>query len=131
MADCGWTDNGVNWIDGHIKYKVLNTFINETMAGFAYLYAYGVTKCMFHPGLTGRPIYVLEDVNCPSPDSLKNDRPWCILLCHKFPKFACANKTARSLYDWLMYYLQKKGIWVKKLMCVCVCELHLLFSLHF
>ena len=27
--------------------------------------------------------------------------------CYKFPKFSCATKTAHSLYDWLIYYLQK------------------------
>jgi len=28
--------------------------------------------------------------------------------CHKFPKIACASKTAHSFYDWLLHYLQTK-----------------------
>ena len=99
--------NGIKWIDGHIEYRELHTVINEAVAGFAHLYTYGVSKCTFLAGLMGRPIHNEEDVNCPSPDSFNHDL-LCILSCHKFPKFACANKTAHSLYNWLMYYLQKK-----------------------
>ena len=81
--------------------------LNEAMAGFADLYAYGVSKCTLLVGLTGRPIHNLEDVNCTPPDSFNHER-WCTLPFHKFPKFTCATKTAHSLNDWLMYYLQKK-----------------------
>jgi len=37
-----------------------------------------------------------------------NHDRWYTLPCHKLPKFASATKTAHYLYDWLMYYLQKK-----------------------
>ena len=43
----------------------------------------------------------------PPPVSFNHKR-WCTLPCHKFPKFACATKTAHSVYDWVMYYVQKK-----------------------
>ena len=80
---------------------------NEAVAGFTNLYAYGVSNCTFLAGLTGRTIHNLEDVNCTPPDSFNHER-WCTLPCHKFPKFSCATKTAHSLYDWLIYNLQKK-----------------------
>jgi hypothetical protein len=107
MADHGSSENGINWADGYIEYKELHTVLNEAVAGFAHLYAYGVSKCTFLAGLTGRPIHNLEDVNCPPPVSF-NHKSWCTMPCHKFPRFSCATKTAHSLYDWLMYYLQKK-----------------------
>jgi len=107
LADHESTENGINWIDVHIEYRELHMFLNEVVAGFDYLYAYGVSKCTFLAELTGRPIHNLQDVNCPPPDSFNHER-WCTLPCHMFPKFSCATKTAHSLYGWLMYYLQKK-----------------------
>jgi len=65
MADHGSIENGINWMDGHIEYKELHTVLNEAVAGVAHLYAYGISKCTFLAGLTGRPIHNLEDVNCP------------------------------------------------------------------
>jgi len=65
MADHGSIENGINWIDGHIEYRQLHMVLNEAVAGFAHLYAYGVSKCTFLAGLPGRPIHNLEDVNCP------------------------------------------------------------------
>jgi len=107
MADHGSYENGINWADGHIEYKKLHTVLNKADAGFAHLYAYGISKCTFLVGLTARPIDNLEDVNCPPPDSFNHEH-WCTLPCHRFPKYPCATKKANSLYDWLMYYLQKK-----------------------
>ena len=107
MADHGSIENSINWADSHIEYKELHTVPNEAVAGFAHLYAYGISTCTFLAGLTGRPIHNLEDVNCPPPDSFNHER-WCNLPCHKFSKFSCATKTSHSLYGWLMYYLQKK-----------------------
>ena len=101
------SENGLNWADGHIEYKELHTVLSESVAGFEHLYAYGVSKCTFLAGLTGRPIHNLEDLGCQLLVSFTHKR-LCTLTCHKFPKFAYANKNARSLYDWLMYYLQKK-----------------------
>jgi len=40
--------------------------LKEVVPGFAHLYAYGVSKCTFLAGLTGRPTHNLEDVNCPA-----------------------------------------------------------------
>jgi len=68
MADHGSTENSINWIDGHIEYRELHTVLNEAVAGFAHLYAYGVSKCTYLAGMTGRPIHNLEDVNCPHPN---------------------------------------------------------------
>ena len=107
MADHGSSENGLNWSDKHIEYKELHTVITEALAVFAQLYDYGVFIYTFRAGLTGRPIHILEDLNCPAPASFIH-RHWCRLPCHKFPRFACATKTAYTLYDWLMYYLQKK-----------------------
>ena len=81
--------------------------LNKAVACFAHLYPYGVSKCTFLAGLTGRPIHNLEDVNCPPQDSFNHER-WCTLTYHKFPNFSCATKTAHSLYDCLLYYLKNK-----------------------
>ena len=53
MADHGSTENGLNSSDGHTEYKKLHSVINEAVAGFAQLYAYGVSKCTFLAGLNG------------------------------------------------------------------------------
>jgi len=63
MANHGSIENGLNCSDGHIEYKELHTVITVAGAGFAHLYAYGVSKCTFLAGLTGRPIHNLEDLN--------------------------------------------------------------------
>jgi hypothetical protein len=81
--------------------------VTEAVADFAHLYSYGVSKCTFYTVLTGRPIDDLEDLNYPSSDSFNHGRLYT-LPSNKFPKYACATKTAHSLYDLLMYYLQKK-----------------------
>jgi len=89
---------GTYFIDGHRDHWELHTVHNEAVASFAHLYAYGVSKCTFLVGLTGRPFHNLEDVNCPLKDYLNHVR-WCTLPCHKFRKFACATKSAHSVYD--------------------------------
>ena len=108
MADHGSSHNGLNSADGLIDYKVLRTFIAEAVVSFANPYAFGVSKFTFHAGLTARPIRNLKDLECPPHISFNHKRcstlPW-----HKFPTFVCATKTAHSLYDWLMYCLQKKN----------------------
>ena len=107
IADHGSSESGINLADGHIEYKDLHTVFTEAVAGFAHLYAYGVSKVKFLSSLTGRPIHNLVDVDCRTPDSFNHEH-WCTIPCHKFPKFACTTKTAHSLYDWLMHYLQTK-----------------------
>jgi len=107
MAENGSSENSINSADEHMEYNDLHTVVTEAVAGSAHIYAYGVSKVMFLSSLAGRTIHNLEDVDCPTPDSF-NHKHWCTMPCHKFPKFACATKTAHSLYDWLMHYLQKK-----------------------
>jgi len=67
MADQCSSENGINWADGHIKYRGLHAVVNESAAGFDQLYAYGVSKCQILGGLTGWPFHRLEDLNCPRP----------------------------------------------------------------
>jgi hypothetical protein len=43
----GSSENGINWVDGHIKYRELKTVVNEAVAGSAHLYTYGVSKFTF------------------------------------------------------------------------------------
>jgi len=107
LANHVLSENVLKWTDEHIEYKELQTVITEPVAGFAHLYAYGVSKFSFLAGPTERPIHNLEDLECPSPASF-NHSHWCTLPCHKFPRFACATKTGNFLCDWLMFYLQKK-----------------------
>ena len=59
LADHGLSENGLNWPDGHIEYKELRTVLNEAVAGFAHVYAYGLSKCTFLAGLTARQIHNL------------------------------------------------------------------------
>ena len=89
---------GLNWDDVHIEYKESHTALTEAVVGFAHLYAYGLSKCTFLAGLTGRPIHNLVDLECPPPVSFNHKR-WCTLPGHKFPTFSCATKTSHSLYD--------------------------------
>jgi len=65
MASHGSDENGFNWEDGHIAYHELYTVASEAVAGFAHLYAYGVSDCKFHTELLRRPILNLQDFNCP------------------------------------------------------------------
>jgi len=39
MADDCSIENRINWTDVYIEYRELHTVINETVAGFAHLYA--------------------------------------------------------------------------------------------
>ena len=101
-------ENGLNWEDGQIAYHDLYMIVSEAKAGIAHLYCCGVRKCKFVTELLGRPILNLQDFNCPQPTSFNHTRS-CSLPCHKFPNIDCANKTAHSLYDWLMFDLQTKS----------------------
>jgi len=108
MTSHGSDENGLNLEDGHIAYHDLYMVVSEAVAGFPHLYCYGITKCKFLTELLGCPILNLQVFNCPQPSSF-NHTLWCSLHCHKFANFDCATKTAHSLYDWLMYYLQTKS----------------------
>jgi len=43
IADHGSSENGIQLADGHIEYKELPSVVTEAVAGFAHLYAYGVS----------------------------------------------------------------------------------------
>jgi len=49
MADHGSSESGLNWADRHIEYKELQAVATEAVAGFAHLYAYGVSKLHSSP----------------------------------------------------------------------------------
>jgi len=91
MDHCS-SEYGLNWADEQIEYKELQTLLTEAVAGFAHHYAYGVSKCTFLAGLTGRPNHNLEDIQC-SPTVSFNHRRLCTMPCHKFPRFSFATKT--------------------------------------
>jgi len=65
MANHVSSEISLNLADRRIEYKELNTVITEAVAGFVHLYTYGVSKCTFLAGVTGRPIHKLEDLECP------------------------------------------------------------------
>jgi len=108
MTSYGSDENGLNWEDGHIAYHDLYVVVSEAVAVFAHLYWYGVTKCKLLTKLPGRPILNLQDFKCPQATSFNHTR-WCSLPCHKFPNVDCANKTAHSLYGWMMFHLHTKS----------------------
>ena len=91
MADHCLTENGLNWTDGHIEYKELHTVITETVAGFAHVYAYDVSKFIFLARLTGRPIHNLEDLKCP-PIPLVQSQPLVYISISQVPRFSSESK---------------------------------------
>ena len=50
---------------GHIEYIDMHTVVTKAVAGFAHLYAYGVSNVTFLSSLTGRTIHNLENMDCP------------------------------------------------------------------
>jgi hypothetical protein len=106
MRPHGNSENGLNWDDGHIPYNQFSSVLNESVAGFAYLYAYGDSKCTLISQLLCRPVYNLEDFNCLSPRYFR-PKFSCTKPCHRNPSLPCATRHAHSLYEWLMYYLRK------------------------
>ena len=55
MTPHGSDENGLNGEGGHIAYNESYTVAGEVVAGFAHLYAYGVSKCKFLNELFGAP----------------------------------------------------------------------------
>ena len=108
MTPHGSDENGLNWDDGHIPYRQLETVLSESVAGFAHIYSYGVSKCKFLKELLGRHVMNLEDFGCPDHTKLKS-RYNCILPCHSYNDISCATRNAHSFYKWLMYHFQKKS----------------------
>ena len=101
----GSSEIGLNWVDGHIPYTQYSSVMNEAVAGFALLYAYGDSKCTFIAQLLDRPVHNLDDFNCPSPRFFR-PKFSCTKPCHRNPSFRYATRHAHSLYEWLMYHLQ-------------------------
>jgi hypothetical protein len=66
----GSVENGLSWEDCHIPYRHLQTSIEEALAGFAHIYAYGVEKCRLLSDLIHSPVLNLEDFKCPLPSNL-------------------------------------------------------------
>ena len=91
MRPHGESENGVNLDDGQIPHNQLSLVLNDAVAGFAHLYAYGDSKCTLISQLLGRPVHNLEDYNCPS---LRFFRPnfCCTKPCHRNPSFRCATR---------------------------------------
>ena len=73
MTPHGSDENGLNWDDGHIPYRQLETVLSESIAGFAHIYSYGVSKCKFLKELLGRPVMNLEDFGCPDRKNSSRD----------------------------------------------------------
>jgi hypothetical protein len=49
-------ENGISWDDGHLEAAKLYQTLNEAVAGYAHLYAYGEEKCRFLKNLLVQPI---------------------------------------------------------------------------
>jgi hypothetical protein len=109
MDPHGRVDNGLTWEDGYIEYDKLQTVVSEVVANYARIYAYGIVKCQFLRCLTGRSVTDLEkEFNCPDPCTFAHECH-CWLPCHRRGNVRCSTKTAKSLYDWLMYHFRTKS----------------------
>ena len=106
MRTHGDTENGLNWEDGHIPYNQLTAVLNEAVAGFEKLYAYGDSKCTLISQSLGRHVHNLERFKCPSPRYFRYKFS-CTKPCHMNSLFRCATGNVHSLYKWLIHHLQK------------------------
>ena len=106
MRPHGDSENGLNWDGVHILYNQLSSVLNEAVAGFAHFVAYGDCKYTLISQFLCRPVHNLEDFNCPSPRYFR-PKFSCIKPCHRNPSFRCATRHVHSLYEWLIYHLQK------------------------
>ena len=103
------SENDLNLDYGYIPYTQWSSVLNEAVAGFSHLYAYGDSKCTLISQLLGRPVHNLEDFNSPSPRYFR-PKYSCTNPCHRNPSFRCATRPAHSLYEWLMFHLQENVI---------------------
>jgi len=101
--------NGLSWSDGQLDYDKLKDTIMEAVAGYAHLYAYGVSKTKYLSDLLGQPVRNLEDFKCPPPHGLKAQFS-CSLPCHKnYLIYRCATRNAHTLFRWLTHHLQSRN----------------------
>jgi hypothetical protein len=105
MSPHSSAENGISWDYGNLEFVKLYDTLSEAVSGYAHLYAYG-EKCKFLKKLLAQPIRNLEDFACPSPYGLKSQFS-CSLPSHRnYQNFHCANRSAYTLYKWLMHHLQ-------------------------
>ena len=71
MAPHGSVEKGLNWDDGYVAYHKLSAVLKETVAGFPYVYSYGLAKCSFLSTLLERKVLDLEDFKFPPAKKLK------------------------------------------------------------
>jgi len=57
----GSAENGLNWDDGIVPYNQLENALSESVAGYAHLYSYSITKCKFLTEMIGVPVLHVED----------------------------------------------------------------------
>jgi hypothetical protein len=57
----GSAEKGLNLDDGIIPYNQLETALSESVAGYAHLYSYGISKCNFLAELIVHSVLNLED----------------------------------------------------------------------
>ena len=108
MTSHGSDENGLSWDDGNLEYTKLYDTINEAVAGYAHLYAYGTDKAKYLTKLLGQPVRNLEDFGCPAPHGLKSQYS-CSMPCHKnYLNYRCATRNAHTLFKWLKYHLQSR-----------------------
>ena len=92
MSPHGSEENELNWDDGIVPYNLLETALDETVARYAHLYSYGVTKCQLLAELLGRPVLNLEDFGCPNLHKLGSGYS-CVLPCHSFSDISSQHVT--------------------------------------
>jgi len=92
--------------DGIIHYNQLETALSHSVAGYAHLHSYGITKFKFLAELTGRPFLNLEDYGCPTQRKRRNGYS-CVLPCHNFNDINCATRNVYSFYKCLKYHFQQ------------------------
>ena len=88
MAPNGCVANGLNWGDGLVPYHKLANVVKETVAGFAHVYSFSITKCKFLPELLEHPILDLEDFEFLPPKSFKPKFSFSLLFTDLPTSFA-------------------------------------------
>jgi len=95
MHPCGSAEIGSNWDEGIVPYNHLEIALSESVAGYPYLYSYGITKCKFLAELIGRPVLNIENYGFPTQLKLRLGYS-CVLPCHIFNYINCAARNQIS-----------------------------------